>query len=89
MEFCWPYEDRYFYATLAAAPSMSVCAAASMLRWKRIMSDVEKPDRDFSHGGLEIIPYLTEEDRAEQEMAVRSGRGLVAMAHRLFANRRS
>ena len=89
IETMWPYEDWYFYATLAAAPSMSVCAAASMLRWKRIMSEIEKPDRDFSHGGLEVIPYLTEEDRAEQEMAVRSGRGLVAMAHRLFGNRRS
>src|SRR5260370_36795108 len=47
----WPWEDRYFYCTLAAAPSMTVCAAASVLRWKRVMSEVEKPARDFRHAG--------------------------------------
>ena len=84
----WPYEDWYFYATLSAAPSMSVCAAEAVLRWRRIMHEMERPDRDQPHGGLEVIPFLTEEDRAEQERAVLSGRGLVAMAHRLFGNRR-
>jgi hypothetical protein len=86
---CWPYEDWYFYATLASAPTMSVCAAESVLRWKRIMSEAEKPDRDVAGGGLEVIEYLTAEDRAVAETAARTGRGLLAMARRLTGNRRS
>ena len=84
----WPNEDWYFFCTLAAAPSMSVCAAESLLRWRRIMSEVERPDRDVPGGGLEVIQFLTEEDRAAQEMAARTGRGLLPTAHRLFGNRK-
>lgn len=84
----WPNEDRYFYCTLASAPSMSVCAAASLLRWKRIMSDAEKPDREAEHGGLEVIPFLAAEDREQQIAAVQSGTGLLPMAHRQNGNRR-
>lgn len=77
----FPWEDRFFYATLQQ-PSMSVCAAESILRWKRIMSEMEKPDRDLPHGGLEVVPFLTEEDREAQVRAVRTGRGTLPMAHR-------
>lgn len=86
--FMWPNEDWYFYCTLASAPTLSICAAESVLRWKRIMSEAEKADRDMPHGGLEVVPFLTEEDREAQIQAVRTGRGLIPMAHRLFGNRR-
>lgn len=86
--FTWPYEDRYFFCTLASGPSMSVCAAASVLRWKRIMSEIEKPDRDRPSGGLEVVPFLTEEDRRQQESSVLAGRGLVPVAHRTNGNRK-
>ena len=89
VECMWPYEDRHFYATLAAAPSMSVCAAESVLRWRRIMSEAERPDRDVTGGGLEVIEYLTAEDRAVAETAARTGRGLLAMARRLTGDRKA
>lgn len=87
VDFMFPYEDRYFYCTLTQ-PTLSICAAESLLRWKRIMSEVEKPEREAPHGGLEVIPYLTAEDRAEQVQAVKTGRGLLALGHRLRSNRK-
>lgn len=89
VEFCWPYEDRYFYCTLAGSHSMSVCAAESVLRWRRIMAEAERPDRDVAGGGLEVIEFLTAEDRAVAETAARTGRGLLAMARRLTGDRRN
>lgn len=77
---CWPDENRYFYATLAA-PSMSVCAAESVLRFKRIMAKIERPDRDHAGGGLEVIPRLAAEDTEAQIRAVRTGRGHLALGH--------
>lgn len=76
----WPREDRYFYCVLTA-PSMSVCAAESVLRWKRIMNEVEAPhtDRDAPNGGLEVIPRLAAEDQEAQIKAVRTGRGHLAL----------
>jgi hypothetical protein len=87
VEHMFPREDWYFYATLAGPPSMSVCAAESVLRWKRVMSEAERADREAPHGGLEVVPFLTEEDRAEQVQAAKRG-GLLAMAHRLRGDRR-
>jgi hypothetical protein len=89
VRFCWPYEDRYFYATLAGSHSMSVCAAESVLRWRRIMAEAERPDRDVAGGGLEVIEFLTAEDRAVAERNARTGRGLLAMARRLTGDRRN
>ena len=89
VESMWPYEDRCFYATLAGGRSMSVCAAESVLRWRRIMSEAERPDRDVTGGGLEVIEYLTAEDRAVAETAARTGRGLLAMARRLTGDRKA
>lgn len=79
----WPWEDEYFYATLAA-PAMSVCAAESLLRYKRVMSEMDRAhtDRDAPHGGLEVIQRLTVEDNEAQIAAVRSGRGAVPMGYR-------
>jgi hypothetical protein len=61
---------------------MSVCAAESVLRWKRIMSEVEKPDVEAKQGGLEVIPFLAKEDRAQQVTAALTGRGLLPMGYR-------
>lgn len=80
---CFPWEDEFFYATLDQ-PSMTVCAAEAILRWKRVMADVDRAhaDRDAPHGGLEVIPRLAAEDQEAQIRAVRSGRGLLAMGFR-------
>lgn len=77
----WPREDWYFYCSLQE-PAMSVCAAESVLRWKRIMSEVEKPDVEAKQGGLEVIPFLAKEDRAQQVTAALTGRGLLPMGYR-------
>lgn len=82
---CWPYEDRFFYCTLQQ-PSMSVCAAEAVLRYKRIMAEMERPDRDVAHGGREVIPRLAVEDQESQIQAVRSGTGMVAMGNRKGAD---
>ena len=78
---CWPWEDEFFYAVLTAPP-MSVCAAESLLRYKRIMSEMDRADRDAPHGGLEVIQRLTAEDNEAQIAAVRSGRGMIPMGYR-------
>lgn len=80
----FPWEDDYFYAVLTAAASMSVCAAASLLRYKRVMAEIDRGhvDRDAPHGGLEVIQRLTAEDNEKQMAAVRSGRGFIPMGYR-------
>ena len=78
---CWPWEDQHFYCTLAER-SMTVCAAESVLRYKRVMAQMEKPDRDMAGGGLEVIPRLAIEDQEAQIEAVRTGRGAIALGHR-------
>ena len=80
---CFPWDDEFFYATLSQPP-MSVCAAESLLRYKRIMSEMDRAhtDRDAPHGGLEVIPRLAAEDQEAQIAAVRSGRGFIPMGHR-------
>ena len=85
---CWPYEDRCFYATLSE-PSMSVCAAEAILRWRRIMAEMEKPDRELPHGGLEVIPHADLAGQETQIEAVRTRRGLLAMGHRRERRRRT
>lgn len=80
---CWPWEDQYFYATLSE-PSLTICAAESLLRYKRVMSEIDRghTDRDAPHGGLEVIPRLAVEDQESQIRAVRSGKGMIAMGHK-------
>jgi hypothetical protein len=80
---CWPYEDLYFYASLTPPP-MSVCAAESLLRYKRVMSEMDRAhtDREAPHGGREVIPRLTAEDQEAQIAAVRAGTGIVPMGYR-------
>lgn len=80
---CWPWEDEYFFCTLQE-PSLTICAAESLLRYKRIMSEIDRShtDRDAPHGGLEVIPRLTIEDQENQIRAVRSGRGNIPMGYK-------
>jgi hypothetical protein len=78
---CWPWEDEFFYCSLAER-SMTVCAAESVLRYKRIMAEIERPDRDIRGGGLEVIPRLAIEDQEAQIRAVRTGRGAIALGYR-------
>jgi hypothetical protein len=78
---CWPWEDRFFYCSLAER-SMTVCAAESVLRFKRVMAEMERPDRDMRGGGAEVIPRLASEDQEAQITAVRTGRGALALGHR-------
>lgn len=77
----WPREDRYFYASLRQ-PSMTVCQAESLLRYKRVMAEMERADRDAPAGGAEVIPRLAAEDQEAQIRAVRTGHGMVAMGYR-------
>ncbi len=77
----WPYEDWYFYCWLRE-PSMTVCAAESLLRYRRVMSDIERPDRDIAGGGYEVIRRLAVEDQEAQIRAVRTGRGALPLGRR-------
>ncbi len=78
---CWPYEDRFFYCSLQA-PGMTICAAESVLRFRRVMAGMERPDRDAPGGGPEVIPRLAAEDQEAQIRAVRTGTGAIALGHR-------
>lgn len=79
----FPNERWFFFASLAQ-PSMTICAAESLLRYKRVMNEMEgaHTDRDAPHGGLEVIPRLAMEDVEAQIEAVRTGRGHLAMGYR-------
>ncbi|MGH3226391.1 MAG: hypothetical protein ACRDPY_48235 [Streptosporangiaceae bacterium] len=78
---CWPWEDRFFYCSLAER-AMTICAAESVLRFRRVMAGMEKPDRDRPGGGLEVIPRLAAEDQEAQIRAARTGRGALALGRR-------
>lgn len=79
----WPRERWYFYCLLSGA-FMSVCAAESLLRYKRVMNEMEGPltDREAPAGGLEVIPRLAIEDQEAQVRAIRTGRGAIALGYR-------
>lgn len=79
----FPRDRRFFYCTLAQ-PSMTVCQAESLLRFQRVMNEMNgaHTDRDAPGGGLEVIPRLAAEDIEAQIRAVRTGRGFVAMGRR-------
>lgn len=79
----FPRDRWYFYCTLQQ-PSMSVCAAEALLRYQRIMNQMNgaHTDRDAPGGGLEVIPRLAAEDIEAQIKAVRTGRGFLALGRR-------
>jgi hypothetical protein len=74
------HHNEQFYAYIRlGAPSMTVCAAESVMRFQRhgyelARRHVDREDR--AHGGREIIPRLTNED---QERQIRAMRGLVRL----------
>lgn len=74
---CWPWEDDFFYCSLTQR-SMTVCQAESLLRYKRVMSEMDRAhlDRDARGGGLEVIQRLTAEENEAQIAAVRAGRNV-------------
>lgn|SRR5487761_568492 len=79
----WPNENWFFYCTLTE-PSMSVCAAESLLRYKRVMNKMESGhvSRDAPHGGLEVIPRISVEDMEAQIRAIRTGQGALALGYK-------
>lgn len=83
VRFMFPNERWFFYCCLQQ-PSLTICAAESLLRYRRIMNEVEGPhtDRDAPHGGLEVIQRLSVEDIEAQIRAVRTGQGALAMGYR-------
>lgn len=81
VECMFPREAWFFYVQLAASPQMSICEAASVLRWNRVMAQMHPADRDLAHGGPQVIPRLTLEGREHQIEAVQTGRGLLALGY--------
>jgi hypothetical protein len=59
-----------------SAPSMSVCEAASALRWQRHTTRLAPADRDQAGGGLVVIPRLSIEGRERQIAAIDGRSGL-------------
>ena len=66
---------------------MSVCQAEAVLRWRRVMADMERPDRDRPGGGMEVIPRLAIEDQEAQIRAIRTRTGAVALGHQKVSAR--
>jgi hypothetical protein len=73
-------EDRSGYVQLTA-PHMSVCEAASVLRWHRETAKLARPDRDAKGGGLVVIPRLTA-DGIERQLAALHGGGVLALGRK-------
>lgn len=81
VEHMFPRDDRFCYIRLNGGPCMTVCEAASVLRWYRVMADMHRPNRDLPHGGPEVIPRFTVEGREHQVEAVQTGRGMLALGY--------
>lgn len=78
----FPREAWYCYVQLQPGAAMSICEAASVLRWHRVMAQMHPADRDLPHGGPQVIPRLTIEGREHQIEAVQTGRGMLALGYR-------
>lgn len=76
------HNERWFFFCTLQQPSMTVCQAESLLRYKRVMAEMEAADRDARDGGPEVIPRVSAEDMEAQIRAVQSGQGMVAMGYR-------
>lgn len=78
-------QDEKYYAYIQIQPtSMSPCAAEAVLNWQRQLYDAQlkQADRSMKSGGYDIIPRLTIEDQAEQEMLIRQRSGKFAIGSR-------
>lgn len=69
------HNERWYAYISIGPPSMSICEAASVLRWQRHaahLADVTA-DPDNARGGPDVIPRLTIEGR-ERQIAALAGR---------------
>jgi hypothetical protein len=66
------HNERYCMFLRIRRASMTVCAAATLLRSARMLYDLghAQADRDHSKGGLQVISRLTLEDAARQDVAL-------------------
>lgn len=71
--------EKWFAFLRIGQGSMSICEAESVLRWHRQQSKLRLSDRDYEHGGLDVIPRLRIED-IERQMAAMDGRGGLPLA---------
>lgn len=70
------HHDEQFYAYFRIVPTyMSVCSAASVLRWHREAYDAgfRLPDPDDRRGGPQMIRRLRAEDHDNQIAALKTG----------------
>lgn len=66
------HNERWYAFVRLGAPRMTVCEAASTLRFQAHQSRLGLADRDAPNGGLEVIPRLTIEDQ-ERQLAAMAG----------------
>lgn len=78
------HHNEWNYAfIMIGPPSMSICAAASVMRWQRQQAALKLPDRDDPRGGMDVIPRLTQEGQRRQLAALAGRLRLpVALGHR-------
>lgn len=73
------HSEHWFAFIQIAAPSMSICEAASVLRWQRQQAALKLADRDDKYGGLEVIPRLSAAG-VDRQLAAMNGRGTLPIA---------
>lgn len=74
------HHNEHWYAFIRIdAPSMTVCEAASVLRWQRQQAALKLADRDDKRGGLEVIPRLSA-GAIPRQLAAMNGRGPLPIA---------
>lgn len=77
------HNERWFAYIELLAPFMTVCDAASTLRWQLQATKLAPVDRDDSSGGFIVIPRLSTQDRERQFAAMNGRLGLpVALGKR-------
>lgn len=80
----YQHHDEQFYAFVRLMPSsMSVCQAASLLRWHREAYDRgwRLPDPEDRRGGPQIIRRLRADDHERQLAAIATGAGFVGLGY--------
>ncbi len=62
--------ESWFAFLRIGQAAMTICEAESVLRWQRQQSKLGLSDREYKHGGLEVIPRLRAEDIGRQIAAM-------------------
>lgn len=65
--------ENWFAFLKIGMGAMTVCEAESVLAWHRQQARLRLNDREYKHGGLDVIPRLTTED-TERQLAALTGR---------------